>query len=197
MTEPKILTIGDRTFAKSSIKISKVWAMPNRWTFKIPIIKKLLEKYVGTGQGWVDPFAGKYSPAEFTNDLNPEMPTTCHLEAENFCESLHGEFNGVLFDPPYSYHQIKECYQSLGLPTSRKEISPAFYARVIDAIIPKMKIGSLAICFGFNSQGFGKNRGFEPIEIVLIAHGAHHNDTIVVVEKKVQALLDGERNDHR
>jgi len=29
----------------------------------------------------------------------------------------------------------------------------------------------------------GKNRGFEIVEILLVAHGGHHNDTIVTVEK--------------
>lgn len=176
---------------RARLPIKRVWSMPNRWTFKIPVVKELLDKYVGDGKGWVDPFAGRYSPAEFTNDINPDMPTKCHLEAEEFCKSLNGfQYKGVLFDPPYSYHQIKECYKSLGLPTSRREISPAFYARVVDAIVPKIKVGGLTICFGFNSQGFGKNRGFKPVEIMLIAHGAHHNDTIVVVERKLQAVLN-------
>jgi hypothetical protein len=31
----------------------------------------------------------------------------------------------------------------------------------------------------------GKNRGFEIQEILLVAHGGNHNDTICVVEKKL------------
>lgn len=36
----------------------------------------------------------------------------------------------------------------------------------------------------WNSGGFGKNLGFEMIEILLVPHGGHHNDTIVTVERK-------------
>jgi len=51
--------------------INRVWAMPNKWTFTIKPIAELLARYVGDGKGWVDPFAGKNSPAELCNDLNP------------------------------------------------------------------------------------------------------------------------------
>lgn len=36
----------------------------------------------------------------------------------------------------------------------------------------------------------GLKRGFEIVEILLVAHGSNHNDTIVTVEKKV---FDGEQ----
>jgi hypothetical protein len=31
----------------------------------------------------------------------------------------------------------------------------------------------------------GKNRGFEIVEILIVAHGGHHNDTLVTVERKL------------
>lgn len=31
--------------------------MPNKWTFEIPPIKKLIYKYGGDFKGWIDPFA--------------------------------------------------------------------------------------------------------------------------------------------
>ena len=43
--------------------------MPDKWTFKIKPIAELLGRYVGDGKGWIDPFAGMYSPAEYTNDI--------------------------------------------------------------------------------------------------------------------------------
>jgi len=39
------------------------------------------------------------------------------------------------------------------------------------------------ISFGWNSGGIGKTNGFEILEILLVAHGAH-NDTICTVERK-------------
>ena len=63
------------------MELSRVWAMPSRWTFTIPPIRKLLDRYVGDGMMWIDPFAGENSPAEITNDINPDRPTTYHLHA--------------------------------------------------------------------------------------------------------------------
>ena len=48
-----------------------------------------------------------------------------------------------------------------------------------------MKLNGIVIHFGWHSNGFGKMRGFKIIEIMLIAHGRKHNDTIITVEKKI------------
>jgi len=167
------------------MKIERIWAMPSRWTFTIKPIKELLELYVGDGKGWVDPFAGPNSMAEFTNDLNPAYETTYHLEAEEFVRSLpRNDYAGVLFDPPYSLRQLKECYQGIGRAVSQYE-AQRFPQNVKELIVPKIKTDGIAISFGWNSQGFGKNLGFKIIEILLVPHGRGHNDTIVTVEKKL------------
>ena len=167
--------------------INRVWAMPNKWTFTIKPIAELLARYVGDGKGWIDPFAGMYSPAEFTNDLNPDMPTSYHLDAEIFCNKLEGDmYKGCLFDPPYSYRQIKECYNGIGLKPTQLETSTNFYRKVINAIYRKIEVNGLAICCGWNSIGFGKYRGFKLTEVLMVCHGQHHNDTLVTVERKIQ-----------
>ena len=48
-----------------------------------------------------------------------------------------------------------------------------------------MRIGGVVISFCWDSQGIGKKRGFEIIEIRLVCHGACHNDTIITVDRKV------------
>ena len=169
--------------------INRVRAQPNRWTFQIKPIAKLVYKYVGDGKGWVDPFAGMYSPAEFTNDINPEMPAKVHLPAEDFVKQLDGIYEGIIFDPPYSYEQISRAYKGMGLTVTPLETSDNFYSRVKNPICNKIKDGGIAISFGWNSNGFGKRRGFHIIEILLVAHGGGHYDTIVTVERKIQASL--------
>ena len=72
------------------------------------------------------------------------------------------------------------------MKATQKDTSYNFYRRAMNAIIPKIKIGGYAISFGWNSNGFGKKYGFEKIEILLVAHGMCHNDTIVTVERKIQ-----------
>ncbi len=157
--------------------------MPSEWTFTIQPIKELVFKYVGDGVGWIDPFAGENSPAEITNDLNPERPSKFHLHAKDFSMQLCDKYNGILFDPPYSTRQIKECYDGFGHDMSFED-TQSFPNNIKNIIAPKIKEGGYAICFGWNSGGFGKNLGFELIEILLVPHGGHHNDTIVTVERK-------------
>lgn len=170
----------------TDVIMNRVWATPSRWTFQIKPIADLLTKYVGDGKGWVDPFAGQNSPAEFTNDIDISAKAICHLEAVDFCHRLEGTFKGVLIDPPYSYRQISEHYKGQGIKATYKDTSYNFYGRVYNELSPKIEIGGLAITFGWNSNGIGKVRGFELIEILLVAHGLHHNDTIVTVERKIK-----------
>ena len=170
------------------MEINRVWAMPNKWTFTIPPIRKLIYKYGGDFKGWIDPFAGENSPAEITNDLNPEKDTTYHLHAKYFTDQLTGLFKGVLFDPPYSPRQLKECYDGIDMKMSFED-SNKFPNNIKKRIAPKIEIGGYSITFGWNSVGFGKNLGFEQVEILMVCHGGHHNDTIVTVEQKFQDTL--------
>lgn len=159
--------------------------MPNKWTFRIQPIADLLARYVPKPNEWIDPFAGWTSPARHRNDLNPDAPVEFHEQAEEFVKRFES-IEGFLFDPPYSPRQVSECYKSLGLKVGMKETQNAvLYARVKDAAAPRIKFGGLAISFGWNSSGFGEKRGFELVEILLVAHGGAHNDTIVTVEQKL------------
>lgn len=210
---PLYPSIPEVEISEDQLRITRVCAHPSAWTFTIRPIKALLERYVGDGKGWVDPFAGRNSPAEFTNDHDPDAVARWHMDAEMFCVELSagrlsvttkadpstgawwGEerrfpqppYRGVLFDPPYSYRQITEHYKRLGMKASQLDTSANFYHRVMNAICDAVAPGGLAISFGWNSAGFGKRRGFELIEIMLVNHGMNHaNDTIVTVERKVQ-----------
>ena len=163
------------------MRIERVWAMPNKWTFTIKPIKKLLEEEMNGI--WIDPYAGLNSPAQLTNDINPSMPTKYHLESLAFLKQMKlisDPIDGCLFDPPYSVHQSVEVYEG------KKQKNASINMDVISRVI---KPGGKAICFGWNSNGLGKNRGFELERILLVAHGSSHNDTIVTVEKKINSSL--------
>lgn len=165
---------------------SRQWAMPNKWTFLIEPIAYLIGRYVGDGKGWIDPFAGENSSAEITNDLNPARPTDFHMEADEFLKNLPGHYKGILFDPPYSPRQIKEVYEEIGLSNSFENTQASFWSNPKNIASSKV---DMAICFGWNSNGFGLKRGFEMIEILIVPHGGAHNDTIVTVERKIQYEL--------
>lgn len=182
----KVAQLYKGKFEEENIIFTRVWAMPNAWTFSIFPIQQLLKKYVGEGWNWVDPFAGKYSPAKLRNDHNPEMPAEYHLEALEFSKKINHKlgFEGVLFDPPYSFTQIKEHYKVLGKQITADTCKMGFYEKVKSALCEKIKPGGYAISCGWNTNGFGKARGFKIIEIMCVAHGGSKNDTIVVVEQR-------------
>lgn len=163
------------------MKINRIWAMPNKWTFQIKPIKELLDKYVGDGKGWIDPFAGENSPAEITNDIEKEA--TFNMDALEFLKSRKANScNGVLFDPPYSTEQCLRLYTPKQNGTAGRA---EYWAKCKDEITKILSPKGIVISCCWDSTGIGKKRGFKIIEILLICHGACHNDTIVTVEEKI------------
>lgn len=164
--------------------------MPSMHTFTIEPIRVLISRYVKDGKGWIDPFAGENSPAELTNDLNPEKPAKYHMHALDFAKMLNGQYNGCLFDPPYSLRQVMEVYNEIGCQDFMSKDSLGFPHDIKREIAKCIKPNGIVICCGWNSVGFGKRLGFELEEILLVSHGGNHNDTIVTVERKVPTLFD-------
>ena len=167
------------------MRIDRVWAMPNKWTFTIKPIKGLLAEEC-SGKGWADPFAGMNSPAEFTNDLNPEAKATSHQDALSFLKGLDTEaYEGVLFDPPYSITQARQCYEGRGMELlDTKPTSMKYWGDCKTEIARVVKHGGKVICFGWTTMGLGINRGFEMQRILIVPHGGSKNDTLVTVEKR-------------
>jgi hypothetical protein len=173
------------------VVITRAVAQPSAWTFTIPPIKALLERYVTDGgKGWADPFSGKSTLAEYRNDMDKDAPTPSHLLAEEFVRSLPLGLNGILFDPPYSYRQVTENYRAAGRRAKSIDTSSNFYTRVRLALAPRVKLGGLAICFGWNTTGMGEYLGFELGEVLIVNHRGHHNDTLCTVERKTREVAD-------
>lgn len=163
--------------------IERKWAMPNKWTFTIKPIRELLQQEMTTGL-WIDPFAGENSPASITNDLNPRRPTTYHMNALDFLKMFDdNSVDGVLYDPPYSPRQVKECYDNIGAEV-KWDGRMTFWSDTKNEIERIIRPGGKVICFGWSSMGCGKSRGFEMQRILLVPHGGTKNDTICTVEKK-------------
>ena len=157
--------------------------MPNKWTFTIKPIRELLEQEVQGGV-WVDPFAGENGAkyAKVTNDLA--------MGGKDALEFLKGQpdesFDGVLFDPPYSITQAKQCYEGYGMELlDTKPTSMKYWAECKNEMSRILKPGGKAICFGWTSMGLGKGRGFRMDRILLVPHGGSKNDTICTVETKL------------
>lgn len=168
------------------MKINRVWEMPNKYTFKMNCVRELLLRYTLNGTGWVDPFCGVYSIAEWRNDIDIGKPAESHKDGLEYLKSLlPNTFAGCTFDPPYSTEQCLRIYKpskgSHGGTCGRAEYWAKCKDEIARIIIPE----GIAISFGWDTNGIGKKRGFEIIEVLDICHGACHNDTLVTVERKV------------
>lgn len=162
--------------------------MPNSNTFTIKPINELIKRYIDPSLINIDPFVRDSifkDVCKYTNDLNPEIKATHNLEALEFLKLMENECADlVLFDPPYSFRQIKECYNGIGRKVFQSDTQGSFYKQKKDEISRILKPNGIVICFGWNSMGLGINRGFELLEILLVPHGGSRNDTIVTVERK-------------
>ena len=163
--------------------INRVWSMPNSNTFSIKPIEAIIKKY--SSGIIVDPFANSNRFATITNDLDEQYDTDYHMDALDFLKSLNADsIDLVLYDPPDSPRQVTECYKKLGKTVNMQKTQASYWSKQKDEIARILRGGGYCISFGWNSNGVGLKRGFDIVEILLVAHGGSHNDTIVVVERK-------------
>ena len=165
--------------------------MPSHNTFDIKCIGRLIHKY---HRGWmlsIDPFANKNRIAKITNDLDPEMGADHCMDALDFLMQFKtNSVDFVLFDPPYSPRQVSECYKKFGRTVNMETTQSSFWGNMKKEVSRIVKPNGIVISFGWNTNGIGRKRGFQILEILMVAHGGHHNDTLCVVEQKIPGLLD-------
>lgn len=164
----------------------RAWAMPNKKTFSIKPIAQLIERHNKPDLLSIDPFANTSRLTKITNDIDWTVGTDYALDALSFLRIFEDEsVDFILYDPPYSPRQVSECYRALGLTVSAQDTQSKFWGDLKKEIARVSKQGGKVISFGWNSNGIGKTKGFEIIEILTVAHGGNHNDTICTVEIKV------------
>jgi len=174
------------------MKFTRIWAMPNAETFSIPPIEIFVKSYLQHSTVSIDPFARNKRWATHTNDLNPETAAEHHMEAQPFLHMLHSK--GVkadlfIFDPPYSPRQLKECYDAIGRKMQMEDGQTARLRAIWrEAAMPLLTEDAVVLSFGWNTVGFGRELGFEIEHILLVCHGADHNDTICMAERRLPVL---------
>lgn len=165
--------------------------MPNKNTFAIKPIKELIKNNLVKGTV-IDPFANNNIIKDsmtginyITNDLDEQYNTDYHLDALDFLKLFeNSSIDMVLYDPPYSPRQVSECYKALGKTVDFKTTQSSYWTNHKKEISRIVKKGGKVITFGWNSGGIGKKYGFRIEQILLVAHGGWHNDTICTVEIK-------------
>lgn len=157
---------------------------PKRYTFEMP---KLLKWTIQNCKGkTLNLFAGKIRLSgvdEIRVDLNKEMLADYYMDAYEFvllAKEKEWKYDTIIFDPPYNLRKSREKY--FGVYTSK--------LRKIKTVLPNIiNIGGTVISYGYDSVGMGKTRGFAKTQLCLVCHGGDHNDTICLIEKKVQEIL--------
>lgn len=155
----------------SFIKFENVFAMPNKRTFQIKPIKKLIDEEKPYRCEWLDPF-----PYPYIDDALEHLKP---IESDSI--------DVVLFDPPYSPRQLKECYDEIG---QSWDGTNSLWSQWSGEIARVIKPGGKCIKFGWNTGLIRKD--FRITRYLLVNHGSHHNDTIVTVQVKdhYQKTLD-------
>jgi len=149
--------------------------MPNKRTFQIPVIKKLIKSEIKPGDIIIEPF-----------------PFNSKIDAYDYLLTLSdSSVDIVLLDPPYSGRQVKEHYNQKNIKVESWHTSSHFMGRIRKQVARILKPGGKVLRFGWNSGRIYK--GFEIQRILLLCHGSEHNDTIVTVQKKMQGLLNWEK----
>lgn len=177
------------SYSIQELTMDRSWNMPNKNTFEINAIKKILEEELKGGL-IIDPFANRNCYGHITNDLNTKYETDFHMDALDFLKMFPDEtVDVVLFDPPYSPRQVKEAYESVGLDTKGGALTRASYWSDMKKEISRiLRVGGKAISFGWNSGGMNNKNLFHTNKIQLVAHGGNHNDTIVTISIKENSL---------
>lgn len=170
----------------TNIIFERTWAMPNGNTFTIKPIKDFVEQEVNKGGIIVDPFANKCKYGTITNDLNPEFDTTKHMDALEFLKEIDSNYADlVLYDPPYSITQASQLYHEYGKEKLEVNVANMKYWKLCkDNIARILKPNGRVICCGWNTNGLGKNRGFQLDKVLIVCHGGSKNDTLVTLEHK-------------
>jgi len=168
------------------MKIERFWQMPSKNTLSIHCFRDKFNDYnFGVS---IDLFAKDCNMAHITNDLNKETKAQYHMLAIDFLKMLEIKRihpNVVIYDPPYSLRQVKECYDSFGTGFTHKDSQNAIRWTIErDKISELQRRGDIVLSFGWSSTCMGKKRGYRILEIILCSHGSAHNDTICVIEEK-------------
>ena len=172
--------------------------MPNSKTFKIKAIKGLILSYIKDNDIILDPFANECSIKQYllnckyiSNDLDTTYSTDYHEEAQDFLKRFEdNSIDVVLYDPPYSPRQISECYKKLNKTVTMTDTNSGYFVKFKDEIARVLKPNGICISFGWNTNGIGSKRNFEILEILDVAHGGNHNDTLCTVERKLNSTIN-------
>jgi len=174
------------------MNIARVWAMPTSDTFDCPPIGEIVKRYLRKSRVSIDPFARNKRWATYTNDMNPRTEAEYHASARVFLRYLRMKgvrADLIIFDPPYTLRQAKQCYEQFGKWSLEEAQNSGRWTKEKAICHDLLQPGGYFMHFGYSSNGLGEKYSMKIIEILLVAHGGAHNDTICTVERKTAHQL--------
>jgi len=153
---------------------------PRKYTFEAPKIKEWTEKWCKGNV--LNLFAGKtlLNVDEVRNDIDKNVRADYHVNGYDLVLEFikrDRKFDTVVLDPPFSIRKSREKYEGrwIGKLTKLKNLLPKILTN-----------NSRVITWGYSTVGMSKSRGFKKIAICLVCHSGDHNDSIGLVEQKIE-----------
>lgn len=149
-----------------------------RWTFEYTPAREFVE---GRLEGRVlNACAGKtvleHNDEVVRNDLNSERDADLHVDVCEIADHfVPGEFDTVVFDPPFDDHQAEDKYDGL-----RADGVLEAFGEFAKLVRPNGRV----ITFGWNSWGMSSIDAFDREETVLLQRGPCLRDVIVTVDRR-------------
>lgn len=180
-------TMGNSVFITRPL-LSRINCQPSKNTFSMKPAYALAKRWIGNPHDWIDPFARDCQLVYWTNDLNPETDAKEHLDFRDFFDSVIESkitVEGVILDPPFSPDQIKRSYEGIGYDFTQED-SHGLYNHAWDKILEIMPM--YVIMAGWHTNG--RKEHYELEEVMILAHGSQHYDTLISVWRKKDQQLD-------
>jgi alkylhydroperoxidase family enzyme len=182
------MVIDEPNEAGPIVQTARVWAMPAADTFDCQPIGDMVRRYLRQSKVSIDPFARNKRWATYTNDLNPNTAAQYHMDAYDFlCLLRDSEVVAdlIIFDPPYSLRQAKEVYEQFGEWKFDHTQNAIGWLKEKAVCYDLLAAGGHFLHFGWHTNGLGKKNGAVVVELLVVAHGRAHNDTLCLAERKM------------
>jgi hypothetical protein len=155
---------------------------PKKYTFEMPLLKKWVEQQC---RGKVlNLFAGKVTLCvdEVRNDVDLATPAEYHLPADEFCKmaiTKGMKFDTIILDPPYNLRKAVEAYNGRYFHS---------FTPIRRMCAELLNQNGRIITLGYDTTGLGKKRGFKKVAVCIVNHKGDHDDTLCLVEQKINHL---------
>lgn len=162
------------------------FAIMSRDTLSCRPIGEFARRYVRSGMTVIDPFARDCTLGTHRNDLNKATKANYNMDALDFLNRMRAEnvvADVVIFDPPFSPRQLKECYDDIGKRVTIQDTQRTCSWRAEKDVINDItRAGSIFLHFGWTTHAMGKRRGWNMKELLVVCHGPGSNDTLCMAE---------------